>query len=473
MLFEKQAILGRFYSGSIPQPYVREQNYYFKHYQQFLSAEVDWSIVTEARCFLESELGLVEKMQEILPPNIDQLKAWSSQKLAETGQQYHHYLERRHAGAARVYFPAKAHALIFLQKIEPTKSVDGSWLYTTIRYWQDPKYYHLIQIYLEELGYGVVAQNHVALYKRLLQNEGIQPAHLPDAYYRQASIQLAFSIAGDDFLPEMIGFNLAYEQTPLHLLISTYELNELGIDPYYFSLHITVDNAASGHGRQACDALFNFMPLFSARQGFYHRVRQGAKLNNAGISSNDIISAVNLYDSVVEIFKQKAVIGQFTHNDHCRIEGKSLNEWLASPACIPSLIQALQTLKWVRLNENPLDSRFWQLISGDRAVMKGVFNQAELQVIFDWIAGCWVSEQPQNKLFPRRYVSNKPDASVADIQVNADITELKRTLKYSNTLGEKMEKLIPFLSPALHSTDVGLWATRQYTMLLNPLLLEK
>jgi hypothetical protein len=63
----------------------------------------------------------------------------------------------------------------------------------------------------------------------------------------------------EKFLPEVIGFNLGYEQLPLHLLITAYELKELHIDPYYFTLHITVDNADSGHAKQAVDAVFSAM----------------------------------------------------------------------------------------------------------------------------------------------------------------------------------------------------------------------
>jgi hypothetical protein len=57
----------------------------------------------------------------------------------------------------------------------------------------------------------------------------------------------------------VIGYNLGYEQLPLHLLITSYELNELGIDPYYFTLHVTVDNAGSGHAHKAVQALRDLM----------------------------------------------------------------------------------------------------------------------------------------------------------------------------------------------------------------------
>lgn len=473
MLFEKQAILDQFYLGDMPKaPFGEQKTEYFKLYHQFLQPETDWSVVMQARCFLESELDKVENEAELLTANSADLKTYMENNLTANGHQYQQYLQHREAGAARFYFPAKAHALLFLQQIEPTKRVDGAWLYAATRYWNDPKYFPLIQIYLEELGNGQATQNHAGLYKQLLQTESIAVAPLPDGYYRQGCIQLALGLVGDDFLPEMIGFNLAYEQTPLHLLISAYELEELGIDPYYFSLHITIDNAHSGHARQASNALYAFMPLLSAKDVFYRRVRNGAKLGKLGISSNDIISRLSLDEAVSEIFKQKALIGQFSHGNHCHIQGKTVNEWLSAPESIQPLIQVLQEMNWIVPNQDPQSSRFWQLISGERAVMKGVFNQSELQIIHDWIAGSWQPAEPQSRRFNRhKHLLAAIEAQGAPVE-NPDIFELRYQVQRSKTLQEKMQKLIPYLSPALHSTDLGLWATRQYALLFNPSLMQ-
>lgn len=473
MLFEKQTILDSFYLGDMPQaPCVEQKTEYFQLYHQFLQPEIDWCVVMQARCFLESELSIVESAAELLPVNSADLKNHMAQTLTATGQQYQAYLQQRQAGAPRFYFPAKAHALLFLQQIEPTKRVDGAWLYAVTRYFNDLKYFPLIQIYLEELGNGQAAQNHARLYKKLLQTESIMTTRLPDCLYRQGCIQLALSLVGDDFLPEMIGFNLAYEQTPLHLLISAYELEELGIDPYYFSLHITIDNAHSGHARQAINALYAFMPLLSAKDVFYRRVRNGAKLGNLGISSNDIISRLSLDEAVSEIFKQKALIGQFSHGNHCHIQGKTVNEWLSAPESIQSLIQVLQDMNWIFPNQDPQRSRFWQLISGEKAVMKGVFNQSELQIIYDWIAGSWQPAETQSRRFNTQKQSLAAIEGPGSSLKNPDIFELTHQLHRCKTLEEKMQKLIPYLSPALHTTDLGLWATRQYALLFNPSLMQ-
>src|SRR5690606_9289206 len=102
--------------------------------------------------------------------------------------------------------------------------------------WDDARFAPLIRIYLEELGEGLPDKNHVLLYRKLLASHGCeQQDNLSDDHFTQGAIQLSLAHHAADFLPEVIGFNLGYEQLPLHLLITAYELNELGIDPYYFT----------------------------------------------------------------------------------------------------------------------------------------------------------------------------------------------------------------------------------------------
>ena len=47
---------------------------------------------------------------------------------------------------------------------------------------------------------------------------------LPDRFYTQGALQLALDQNAEEFLAGVIGFNLGYEQLPLHLLITAREL---------------------------------------------------------------------------------------------------------------------------------------------------------------------------------------------------------------------------------------------------------
>src|SRR5690606_24448748 len=215
----------------------------------------------QSRHYLRRQLDRVAPMRPALPANIDGLTHWMQSGTASVGRQYRDYLAARRRGEARRYFPATSHALHFLKAVAPTKLVDGAWLYGVVGQWRDARYAELIRIYLEELGDGEAEKNHVLLYKQLLAaQECTGWENLDDAHFVQGAIQLALARHAPEFLPEIIGFNLGYEQLPLHLLICAYELNELGIDPYYFTLHITIDNAASGHAARAVQAVTDAMP---------------------------------------------------------------------------------------------------------------------------------------------------------------------------------------------------------------------
>ena len=103
---------------------------------------------------------------------------------------------------------------------------------------------------------------------------------------------------------EMIGSNLGYEQLPLHLHISAYELNELGIDPYYFTVQIAVYNAGSGRTRQAVQAVLNALPEDpDARARFYQRVQMWFALNDIGSGATDIAKSLDLDAAMVGIVR--------------------------------------------------------------------------------------------------------------------------------------------------------------------------
>lgn len=204
---------------------------------------------------MAAQIAVARELPSDLPSNLGQLQAWIEERTEIVGQQYRDYLAARKNGAPRRYFSCRAHALYFIKGVAPTKLVDGAWLYGLTRQWDDVAFHPLIKTYLEELGDGLPDKNHVTLYRKLLATHGCESwEDLGDDHFLQGALQLALGHHAEHFLPEVVGYNLGYEQLPLHLLITSYELNELGIDPYYFTLHVTVDNAASGHARKAVQA---------------------------------------------------------------------------------------------------------------------------------------------------------------------------------------------------------------------------
>jgi hypothetical protein len=475
-------------------PYALEpsRNLYFSLLEQKPTAEA----LSRAGKYLEDQLSAASQLESDLPINPHELEEWVMQSTERVGREYRAYLSARKSGAPRRYFSSKSHALYFLRGVAPTKLVDGAWLYGILQRWDDARFAAPIQIYLEELGEGLPDKNHVVLYKKLLtSNDCDDWDRLSDDHYVQGAIQLALAHRAEHFLPEIIGFNLGYEQLPLHLLISSYELNELGIDPYYFTLHVTVDNAGTGHAKKALQALHDAMPL-EDRETFYRRVTNGYLLNNLGAGTTSVIASFDLEQEVISLLAEKSTVGKYVHSDYCRISGRSVSDWLAEPEQIPDFLEAMQAQGWIKRHHEPQESRFWKLIQGERAEMFGVFSGYEQQLIHDWIAGDLVhaggksTEKGERvSVMPKREMSfrakqrqqealcqqasgdfqtvalNSPTAEVSDFDSEEALLEQRLACQPTRSAG--MALLIERMSPANHHTASGLLATRLFTKLFN------
>ncbi len=423
--------------------------------------------------FLCERLGETAQVESDLPDDPNALEAWMHEGVERVGRQYHDYLQARQAGGARRYFGSKSHALNFLRRVAPTKMVDGAWLYGVTSHWQDPRFTALIKTYLEELGEGLPSKNHVVLYRKLLASQGIERFDdLSDEHYIQGAIQLALAYNADRFLPEIIGFNLGYEQLPLHLLISAFELKELGIDPYYFTLHITVDNADSGHAKQAVDAVFAAMPRVGDTASFWQRVRNGYALNFLGASTDSIIESFDLEAELMAIFARKSNIGQYAHSDYRRVEGRTVNDWLAVPGDVAAFTAAMENSGWFKRHHDPRESRFWKLIQNEKARMFGVFSAYEQQIIFDWIAGEKSGEFAPNVARSPLAVSlqNHFRQAAPEADGNGDFDAEARALEARLAAlpqEQTMKVLINLMSPALHHSVSGLQATRLFNEILG------
>jgi hypothetical protein len=481
----------------------------------------------EANDLLRASLALYGDLacpvEDELPADFNALDQWSLAAVEQAGAQYQAYLAARKDGEPRRYFPTRSHALHFLKAVAPTKLVDGSWLYGLARQWDDPAFSSLVHTYLDELGNGIPEQNHVVIYRRLLAAHGCGNwQSLPDDHFAQGALQLALAHGADQFLPEIIGFNLGYEQLPLHLLITAYELDELGIDPTYFTLHVTVDNLVTGHARMALDALTACDLGQLSKREFQERVRRGYRLNNVGVSTNAAIAAFDLEQEVIACLSAKAIVGQHLHSDYCRFDGRTVNDWLSVPTDIPEFLATLERRGWIQRHQDPANSRFWKLLHGDRASMFGVFTPFELQLVYDWIAGDTANgasylsatasagtgqdlpEKMAHRMKPFRRqrrssgpaeTQQTPEAkprnmrgllrlpsehraaaiSTGDLDRQSalsaagfrfELRDLEEKLATASSREEMAAILLPLLSPARHHTPQGLMATRIFSQLV-------
>ncbi|MBF8723990.1 iron-containing redox enzyme family protein [Pseudomonas guariconensis] len=411
------------------------------------SLERRYQALLQGRCedsaqWLAEQLDRADTLPDDLPTSAAQLDDWSARHAAKVARDHAAYLQARRQGAPRRYFANRAQALWFLQQVAPTKAVDGAWLQGLLHQWPDPRYHGLIRTYLEELGDGDPRCNHVLIYQRLLSRLGcLEPLPLAPERYLQGTVQLALGQNTEAFLPEVIGYNLGYEQPPLHLLITTHELAELGIDGHYFQLHVTIDNAASGHAHKAIQALRQLWPAEDG-EGFYQRVRRGYRLNDLGTDTPSLIASFDLEDELLAALERKRAFGQMMHSDHCRLQGRSINEWLSEADAMPGFLKALQGQGWVRRGEDPARSRLWKLIEGPAAAMFGVFSAYEKQLWHDWIANGWEAPR-QPRVAPGSW----------QLDVEPDDTGIERT---------PVSVLIERMAGNGHALPEGLRATRAY-----------
>ncbi len=436
--------------------------------------------------FLREQLACASAHAHDVPADPRDLESWMERRTHETGARYGDYLAQRRQGAPRRYFSSKAHALFFLQKTAPTKLVDGAWLYGILSCWSDSRMQGLVRTYLEELGEGLPEQNHVVLYQQLLAANGCDMLSQPaDEDYVRGAIQLALACNTPAFLPEVIGYNLGYEQLPLHLLITAFELGELGIDPYYFTLHVTVDNAASGHARRAVHAAQACAPVSTdpaVQARYWQRILNGYRLSDLGQGTTQVVESFDIERELVRVLEQKRIFGQFLHSDYVCIGARTVNEWLSTAGQMEAFLKTLEERHWVVRNRDPQESRFWRLIDGPHAPMAGVFTGYEKQLWRDWILGNTAAQHPASPRSTRRtfspYRAPREPSSGGELSlpphtstsshdvVNHDVNALRRELLALDR-PQRLSRLIRFMSPALHATPVGLYATRQFTELLD------
>ena len=170
-----------------------------------------------------------------------------------------------------------------IEQFAPTILTDGSWLQTSC---QLKNHTHhaigdlLCKIYVDEMGNGLLRQNHPYIYRQLLNSLHIKlpaihtqqfcnhPSFIDSAFDLPVYL-MAISRFPAAFLAELLGLNLAIELSGLgkvYLRLAE-ELEYWGIDAHIVKLHITIDNFASGHSAMAMQAIQLYLDEILAGHG--------------------------------------------------------------------------------------------------------------------------------------------------------------------------------------------------------------
>jgi hypothetical protein len=346
---------------------------------------------------------------------------------------YQQYLARRKSGGPRELFPTLAHAHEWLRLAACVKYVDGSWvsgilLQPSIKERKSAKI--AWQVISEEFGDGDIDKNHVYIYHRLIDSLGLggrdeqgralrgdQPGFdgspidrgIPRCW-TAALAQQCIGLLSPEFFPESLGFNMAYETLPYHLLVTSHELRELDNDDSYFALHITIDNPHSGHAAMARLAVESYLNELDgeSQKVAWRRVQAGMVLAEGlpttpwspidfeKIGSRYRPKAVPQTPTraeldVAELFLAKSIAARRMHcPSRLRVAGQTLEEWLDPTTMTASksveFTRALSTFRpLVKAGDIEGSRLVTEMLWGGR--MFGAFSKSEVTIVKGWVTG--------------------------------------------------------------------------------------
>jgi hypothetical protein len=446
----------------------------------------------------------------------DTLRSFLSTAHKSSASRYEAYIARRKAGAPREMFPTQEYAKEWLRLAGVVKYVDGGWLGGVLdvasgrssglsaKAGGDGRLERKVgkmawQVISEEFGDGDIEKNHVYVYHKLLDQlnmgakgadghsqpgyvqgfDGLAPEQGSPRCWTAAVAQQCIGLLAStrDFFPEAIGFNMAYESLPYHLLVTTRELRELKINDYYFALHVTIDNADSGHAALARLAVERYLEGVKERDGeeamqtMWRRVQAGYTLAEGlpttpsspknfeqvkrecdgtlrwkPVPEVAVAPASPIETKVAELMIRKSEAAAKMHcPSRMTIKGQTIEQWL-DPATLTmdkslSFIRGLgEKRPWVKAGDAPGSKLIKELEWGGR--MFGAFSRAETELMRLWVnkmgAEIETSESGAYNKFVGHEVSARPtvvssNGSAMDERLK-DILPANKNISASNII---------------------------------------
>ncbi|KAK8155454.1 hypothetical protein BC567DRAFT_149232, partial [Phyllosticta citribraziliensis] len=424
----------------------------------------------------------------------EELRTFLQEQDVIVADEWETYLARRKGGGRRELFGTKDEARDWLARVAPLKLVDGAWLGHIHRVTTPFALRHVTkgawQVMSEEYGDGNLEQHHVHLYKKLLEEAGarlpeassadfIQPGHGLDASFlpwKAAVAQLLISLFPHDFLPEILGYNMHFELLTLDTMKAAKELDEVKLDPYYFFLHISIDNSHSGHTAMAMEIVVKYLDHIGkidgreAMQRAWKRVQAGYCLSSGlGGSPPDANTTTTMpllrnewNHELLTMMQGKA---QASGKIHCgsriKVGGRTLTDWLA-PESFASEQRQKEFLRelanwkpWVRKGDSK-NSRLMHALSWG-GKMFGSFTVAEMDVVRKWIdsldAGTYGSHAYLSFVAPS---APSVTAKLEDVSVDYPVLAQARQFDLSGSSTDLELSVSPGVRPVFSSL-IPLW----------------
>jgi len=245
------------------------------------------------------------------------------------------------------------------------------------------------------------------------------------------------------------------------------ELREVRLNPYYFELHISIDNSDSGHAAMAMSAVADYIELTEREEGAevahiaWRRVQAGyilaeglpttpespslKKQLKASFPRNDTEAGL------LKIFAAKAFVAHKIHcNSRLKIGRRSLVDWLepkafANKGWQRDFLHDLGNCKpWVVKGDSE-KSRLVRELSWE-GKMFGSFTQTEVEVVKAWIdeLGYPVTIcQPDSKAYYDFTLQSPKTSSVAgtpELDVLSDYPVLSNLTIPAHTIGDTVSR---------------------------------
>ncbi|KAJ6096446.1 hypothetical protein N7486_007192 [Penicillium sp. IBT 16267x] len=410
----------------------RELEFYKELYFKLQNLEQHSDSIPIARqAFLVLLSQALEDYVKAPDTNILSIKDFDKNELArflqrhqdDVTSRYHQYISRRQMGGPRELFQDHQEAGNWLREIAPLKLVDGAWLGHLNKIIMPFSLRQIVkqtwQVFTEELGNGNRDQHHVKVFEDLLgEFEPELPSPTTKAilhpryklgslkYWRAAVAQLLVALFPQEFLPEILGFNMHFEALQLDTMQAAKELPEVRLNAYYFLLHVSIDNSHSGHAAMAMESAADYIQYVAESEGqvgaevAWKRIQAGYIFSEwqaqKGNQPTNILAQLNddscdrLESKVLAIFGSKI---QAAHRLHCgsrvKIGKRSLADWLDPEAFSAKewqleFLQCLSTSKpWVYPGDSQKSKLIQELQWGGK--MYGSFTKSELEALELWI----------------------------------------------------------------------------------------
>ena len=251
-------------------------------FHQLINADLFPEVIDSARRHVEAELARAGRAVRSRGPLQKRFFAYSPEAFAERIVRIHDQEVARYRPFRPPPKLEREEYIWGIRQFAPAILVDGCWLqHMGEAVHQDDRVHRLLyRIYSDEIGAGEVRRNHPNVYRDLLSSLAIDlppldseafaghPGFLDTAFDLPVYL-LGISLFPRSFMPEILGLNLAIELSGLGAgymrLID--ELRYWGIDPLIVSLHLSIDNLASGHAALAVEAVQLFLDEVRATAG--------------------------------------------------------------------------------------------------------------------------------------------------------------------------------------------------------------